>query len=129
MENHELRIDRWLFFARFYKTRSAAAKAVTGGHVRLNGDRARVAAKVRPGDCIDLVREQLAWRFTVIKIPPRRGPAPEARACYAEDAAVREAREERLESLRRDRLSMPRTRGRPDKHTRRKLRDRSRGGG
>ena len=128
MDNESLRVDRWLYFTRFYKTRSAAAKAVTGGHVKLNGERAKVAAKVRPGDRIDLVREQLGWRFTVVRIPSRRGPAPEARGCYDEDPAIREAREERIASLRQDRMTMPRTRGRPDKHTRRKLRDRSRGG-
>ncbi len=128
MDNDGLRIDRWLYFTRFYKTRSAAAKAVTGGHVKLNGERARTAARVQPGDRIDLVREQLSWRFTVVGIPARRGPAREAQSCYEEDLEVREAREERIRSLRQDRLAMPRTRGRPDKHTRRKLRDRNRGG-
>ena len=127
MNDEHLRIDRWLFFTRFYKTRSAAAKAVTGGHVKLNGERARVASKVKPGDRIDLVRDQLAWAFTVAAIPTRRGPASEARSCYEEDPAAVRDREERLRSLREDRLRMPRTRGRPDKHTRRKLRDRNRG--
>ncbi|MEM8815019.1 MAG: RNA-binding S4 domain-containing protein [Pseudomonadota bacterium] len=122
----ELRIDRWLWFTRFYKSRSAAAKAVTGGHVRLNGERARGANRVREGDRIELVKEQLTWRFSVTAIPGRRGPAAEARACYAEDPAAVAAREERQAGLRRDRLQMPQTDGRPDKHTRRKLRDRNR---
>ena len=125
--DESLRIDRWLYFTRFYKTRSLAADAVGGGHVRLNGERARPASKVRPGDRIDLVREQLSWTFDVRAIPPRRGPAREARACYEEDPASVERRESRLRNLRVDRLSMPRTPGRPDKHTRRKLRDRNRG--
>ena len=123
-----LRIDRWLFFTRFYKTRSLAARAVTGGHVRLNGERARGAARVRVGDRIELVRDQLRWDFRVCAVPTRRGPASEARQCYEESAEAVEAREERKASLRMDRLAMPRTSGRPDKHTRRKLRDRNRGG-
>lgn len=128
MDNDQLRIDRWLFFTRFYKTRSAAAKAVAGGHVKLNGERARVASKVRTGDKVDLVRDQLEWVFTVAAIPKRRGPASEARECYEEDPVAVSEREERLRSLREDRLRLPRTRGRPDKHTRRKLRERNRDG-
>ena len=57
----------------------------------------------------------------------RRGPAAEARACYREDEATRERREELSASLRQDRRQMPRTPGRPDKHTRRLLRERNRG--
>ncbi len=122
-----LRIDRWLFFTRFYKTRSLAAAAVAGGHIKLNGERARPASRARIGDRIEIVREQLRWVIDVRAIPARRGPASEARACYEEDPASLCEREARLASLRADRLTMPRTRGRPDKHTRRKLRDRNRG--
>ncbi len=125
--DESLRIDRWLFFTRFYKTRSLAAAAVAGGHVRLNGERARPASRARVGDRIEIVREQLRWVLDVHAIPARRGPASEARACYVEDPASVGEREARLASLRADRLTMPRTRGRPDKHTRRKLRDRNRG--
>lgn len=127
MNDDTLRIDRWLFFTRFYKTRSLAGKAVSGGHVRLNGERARVSARVRAGDRIELVKDQLRWDFTVLAVPARRGPASEARQCYEEDAAAVDAREKRRASLKMDRLAMPRTSGRPDKHTRRKLRDRNRG--
>ena len=129
MHDDRLRIDRWLWFTRFFKTRSEAAKAVKGGHVRLNGARADTSSKVKAGDSIDLVRRELSWSLTVTAIPPRRGPASEARACYEEDPASVERREARRDSLRADRLAMPRTDGRPDKRTRRKLRDRSRRGG
>ena len=121
-----LRIDRWLFFTRFYKTRSLAAAAVAGGHIKLNGERARPASRARIGDRIEIVREQLRWVIDVRAIPARRGPASEARACYEEDPASLSEREARVASLRADRLTMPRTRGRPDKHTRRKLRERNR---
>ena len=128
MADRSLRLDRWLFFARFYKTRSAAGAAVQGGHVRLNGQRARSSAKVGVGDRIRLVRNQLAYDLTVEDIPLRRGPAPEAQACYSESVASIAAREGHLAELRSDRLQMPTTPGKPDKHTRRRLRDRNRGG-
>jgi ribosome-associated heat shock protein Hsp15 len=122
-----LRIDRWLFFCRFFKTRSKATAAVNGGHVRINGERPSPGQRVKCGDRIDLVRERLAYSLTIVTIPSRRGPAPEARACYVEDEAKILEREHKTAALRRDRLLMPKTDGRPDKHTRRKLIRRNRG--
>lgn len=123
-----LRIDRWLWFTRFYKTRTLAARAVSGGHVRVNGERARPGQKVAPGDTIDLVRDRLAWRLFVLGTPTRRGPASEARGYYREDEHIAERRAALAAELATDRRQMPRTRGRPDKHTRRLLRQRNRGG-
>ena len=75
---------------------------------------------------IELVRERLPYSLEGVAIPARRGPATEARSCYVEaDDVVRE-RETKLATLRQDRMLMPKTPGRPDKHTRRKLRERSR---
>ena len=127
MADRTLRLDRWLWFTRFYKTRSAASAAVLGGHVRLNGERARTSAKVEIGDRIRLVRNQLTHELTVEDIPSRRGPAPEAQACFSESDASIAARESRLADLRSDRLQMATTPGKPDKHTRRRLRERNRG--
>lgn len=126
MSNDSLRLDRWLWFTRFYKTRTAAAVAVHGGHVRVNGERARAATRVGVGDEIRLVRQQLTWELTVTAIPVRRGPAKDARACYDEAAESAARREQMVSDLRRDRMQMPMTHGKPDKHTRRKLRDRNR---
>ena len=122
----ELRIDRWLYFCRFFKTRSKAGAAVTGGHVKLNGERAAPGQRVKVGDRVDLVRERLEYSLEVTKIPARRGPAPEARECYVEDEDTVKRREARVAGLKQDRMLMPRTDGRPDKHTRRKLRERNR---
>lgn len=127
MADRTLRLDRWLWFTRFYKTRSAASAAVQGGHIRHNGERARSSTKVAIGDQIRLVRNQLTYDLTVEAIPSRRGPAPEAQACYSESEASIAAREGHLADLRSDRLQMPTTPGRPDKHTRRRLRERNRG--
>ncbi len=121
-----LRIDRWLFFCRMYKSRSQATDAVTGGHVKLNGERTSPGARVKPGDTIDLVRHRLPYSLEVVAIPARRGPAKEAQACYEENEMTRLEREKLAEQLKFDRLLMPRTSGRPDKHTRRELRSRKR---
>ena len=121
-----LRIDRWLFYCRFFKTRSLATATVTGGHVKLNGERTTPGNRVKCGDRIELVRERLTYSLEVIDIPSRRGPAVEAKACYVEDEKTVAQRAQQLAVLRRDRMLMPKTDGRPDKHTRRKLRDRNR---
>ena len=122
--NESLRIDRWLFYCRFFKTRVLSTGAVTGGHVKLNGERATPGSKVRPGDQIELIRERLRYLLEVTDIPSRRGPASESRACYLEDDGVVREREAQLAALKQDRMLMPRSDGRPDKHTRRMLRTR-----
>jgi len=128
LSDDSLRLDRWLWFTRFYKTRTAASAAVQGGHVRVNGEPAKTSMQVRVGDRVRLVRRQLTWDLTVRQLPSRRGPAKEAVACYEESAESIARRELTVTELRRDRVQMPMTRGKPDKHTRRKLRDRNRGG-
>jgi ribosome-associated heat shock protein Hsp15 len=121
-----LRIDRWLFYCRFFKTRGLATSAVSGGHVKLNGERATPGSRVKCGDYIDLVRERLPYSLEVINIPTRRGPAVEAKTCYVEDEETVEQRAQQLAVLRQDRMLMPKTEGRPDKHTRRRLREKNR---
>lgn len=123
---NELRIDKWLWFTRFYKTRALAAKAVSGGHVKLNGARAKPASTVKPGDRVELVRHQLTWRLKAGPLPSRRGSATQARQCYEEEQTSIEQRQQMRADLRLDRQQMPRTDGRPDKRTRRKLRARRR---
>ncbi len=121
-----MRIDKWLWFCRFYKTRVLATKAVAGGHVKVNGVRAKSSTKVSNGDSIALVRDQLAYEFEVLELPLRRGPATEARRAYSESDESIQSRENTLAQIRADRRQMPRTDGRPDKHTRRILRNRNR---
>lgn len=121
------RLDLWLVNARFFKTRALAARAVAGGHVKVGGERAKAGHKVRPGDALEIVRDRERFVLRVERLPARRGPAAEARECYTEDPAAHAEREARRLELRQDRMSMPRTPGRPDKHTRRLLRRRNRG--
>jgi ribosome-associated heat shock protein Hsp15 len=119
-----LRIDKWLYHCRLFKTRTLASKAVTAGQVKVNGERPAAGRRVKVGDRIDLVRERLPYGLEVLALPARRGPATEARSCYREDGEVVRQREELAAALRQDRHSMPRTDGRPDKRTRRLLRER-----
>jgi len=116
-----LRIDKWLYFCRLFKTRVKATAAVDGGHVRVNGERSAPGRRVKRGDHIDLVKERLPYSMEVVAIPGRRGPAAEAQACYREDQDTVREREDQVAAIRQDRLLMPTTKGRPDKHTRRKL--------
>src|SRR4029079_2460785 len=89
-----LRIDRWLWCARFFKSRSAAAEAVRGGRVQLNGGKGKPAHDVKPGDAvtIELGTPGDEREVTSAAIPVRRGPASEAATCYVESAESIERR-------------------------------------
>jgi ribosome-associated heat shock protein Hsp15 len=115
------RLDKWLWFARFYKTRSLATAAIVGGKVHLNGERVKPARGVRPGDRITLSLEGAVAEFEVLGIPQRRGPAPEARTHYAETPASASRRAQLHDQQRLAQLSRPRPDGRPDKRDRRRL--------
>lgn len=119
-----LRIDKWLWFARFFKSRSQATDAVAGGLVHANGDRVKPSRVVQVGDRLQITRDETRFDVIVQTIPTRRGPAPEARSCYLETEQSVAARELRRE---RSRLAPPAPDGRPDKHARRILRDLRRG--
>jgi ribosome-associated heat shock protein Hsp15 len=121
-----LRLDRWLALTRFFKTRALASRAVAGGHVKRNGERAKPGGKVRIGDRLEIVRGHERYEVDVRALPARRGPASEARACYVESERSIDQREATTARIKVDRMTMPRTPGRPDKHTRRLLRQRNR---
>ena len=90
MSDDRLRLDKWLWFARFAKTRSAAARMVTEGFVRLNGARVETAAKqVRVGDVLTIAVPHRTAVVQVAALGERRGPAPEARLLY-EDLSLRD---------------------------------------
>jgi ribosome-associated heat shock protein Hsp15 len=117
-----LRIDRWLFCVRLYKTRSQASQAVSGGHVHLNGGRVKSSRAVTIGDRVVVTRDGAAREYEVVGIPARRGPASEARACCLETAASVERGVRLSAALRAAALSRPVSDGRPDKKERRQLR-------
>ena len=117
-----LRIDRWLWCTRLFKSRSLAADAVGGGKVQVNGRRVKPAQAVRVGDQVSITRTGFAFECQVLKLPDRRGSAPIAQACYAETDAARAAREKFAEQSRLASAFAPRSLERPDKHGRRELR-------
>jgi len=115
------RIDKWLWCARFFKTRSSAAQAVSGGKVHVNGERVKPAHNVRVGDRISLSLQGTVAEFDVLGLPERRGPAPEAQSHYAETPESTERRTRVREQQRLANLSRPRPDTRPDKRDRRRL--------
>lgn len=121
-EQDRLRIDRWLWCARFFKTRSVAADAVRSGRVRVNGQRVKPAYAVRIGDALTIeLRDESEREVKIAAIPLRRGPAPEAAATYVETPESIERRRVAAEQRALRPAFAPPTVGRPDKRTRRLL--------
>jgi ribosome-associated heat shock protein Hsp15 len=117
-----LRIDRWLWCTRLFKSRSLAAEAVAGGKVHINGRRVKPAHAVRVGDHVAITRAGFDFECEVRQLPDRRGSAPVAQACYLETEVGRAAREKYVEQARLASAFAPRSEERPDKHARRELR-------
>ncbi len=113
-----LRLDKWLWCARFYRSRGLAQDAVEGGHVQVNGERAKSSRLVRVGDRLRITREGERIEVEVSGIPLRRGPAAEARCHYVESPESVAARAQAREFAR---LTQPAASGRPDKRERREL--------
>ena len=96
-----VRIDKWLWAARFFKTRSLATDAVAGGHVRINGERVKPSKDVRPADVVEVRIGEVRWAVVVAGVAERRGPASVAATLYEETpdslaARQRHAAERRL---------------------------------
>ena len=119
MNDDPLRIDKWLWAARFFKTRSLAAKAVDGGRVRLNGEGAKPARALKAGDELAIRVGELEWVVEVKALSRQRGPAAQAALLYAEREDSR-ARRQAAIALRRARPHPAAlVKGRPTKRDRR----------
>lgn len=116
-----VRVDKWLWAARFYKTRSLAAAAIDGGKVQVNGDRVKPAKTVRPGDEVRLRLGPYEHIVAVQGTAERRGSATIAATLYAETEASRLAREKLHWQLTRAAPAMDAEKGRPTKRDRRDL--------
>jgi ribosome-associated heat shock protein Hsp15 len=116
-----VRIDKWLWAARFFKTRGLAAQAVDGGRVQVNGARVKPSREVKPGDEIVVHLGSLEWVIDVRALSGRRGPAEEARRLYEERAESRARRQAAIDA--RKQLPEPAfgLRGRPTKRDRRMM--------
>ncbi len=89
-----IRIDKWLWAARFFKTRSAAQQAIEGGKVKVNGERTKAARELKTGDALVIHIGGYEWLVTVMKLSDRRGPASIARMLYEEDPGSHARRQE-----------------------------------
>jgi len=116
-----VRIDRWLWAARFFKTRQLATEAVNGGHVHVNGQRCKPAKLLHVNDQLLIRKDAVRFVVTVLALSQRRGSAQEAQQLYAEHVQSIEQRE--LEKLQRrlHRMANPHPVKRPDKRQRRQL--------
>jgi len=116
-----VRIDKWLWAARFFKTRSLATGAVVGGRVHLNGERVKPSKEVRLGDTVEVRVGQAQWTVVVTGVSDKRGPASAAAALYDETAESRVKREQGVLDRRLSRPPGADLGARPTKQARRRL--------
>jgi len=116
-----VRIDKWLWAARFFKTRSLATEAVGAGRVQVDGKRVKPARDVRVGDTVSVRRDTFTWTVVVRGLAERRGPASEAEALYEETKESQERREQQRLGRRLARPLGADLGARPTKQDRRQL--------
>ncbi len=117
----KIRLDKWLWAARFFKTRSLAIEAVSGGKVHLNGARTKPAREIDIGDKLTIRRGPYEWTVVVRALSLRRGPASAAMLLYDETEESKRNREEAVSEIRAQEWRSPHTKGRPSKKNRRDL--------
>lgn len=122
-----VRLDRWLWAARFFKTRALAAAAIDGGKIEINGDHPKRAKAVRVGDRLKIRIGPFEHRVVVAALSQRRGPARDAALLFDEDAEGKRVRERLAEQLRIAPTITFEGKGRPTKKDRRTI-DRLRDG-
>ena len=120
-QDNAMRVDKWLWAARFYKTRTLAAEAVAGGKVKLNGERVKAAKAVRVNDALHVSLGPYEYVVRVLALSVRRGPAKEAASLYEESEASQAARKVLATRLAAERQHAIRTDGRPSKKERRQI--------
>ncbi len=118
---HRVRLDQWLWAARFFKTRSLAAEAIDGGKVEVGGERAKRARVVRVGDVVKLRQGPIEFELVVKALAARRGSASIAQALYEETPEGKALRERTQLQLKLAHVQYDFAEGRPDKKQRRDL--------
>lgn len=116
-----MRIDKWLWAARFFKTRSLAAQAVDSGKVSLNGERCKPAKEIRQGDELSIRAGEFVWQVLVRELSDKRGPASVAQKLYEETVESRTRREEQAALRKLAKEPAREIKGRPTKRDRRAL--------
>lgn len=116
-----VRLDKWLWAARFYKTRPLAVEAIEGGKVQVNGDRVKRAKSIKLGDRIRIRQGHYEYQLDVVKLSERRGSATVAATLYDETTESVAAREKLAFQLKQTEPAAFRTQGRPSKKQRRDI--------
>ena len=116
-----MRLDKWLWAARFFKTRGLAQAAVVGGKVRLDGERVKPAKEIAPGNALAIRIGEFEWSVTVKALANKRGPAEVARKLYEEDEASRARRAVQAAERRAYASAVGERKGRPTKRERREM--------
>lgn len=116
-----LRVDKWLWAARFFKTRALASEAVDGGKVHVNGERVKAARPLKMGDRLEIRRGLEQFEVLVVALSDQRGPAAQAQALYQETEASQTRRAVAADQQRSLAAARPHFGGRPDKRDRRAL--------
>ncbi len=119
---NKTRLDRWLWAARFYKTRTLASAAVSGGKVHLSGQRVKASRSVKVDDCYEIVRGVERFEITVQQLGDKRGSAQIAQLLYIETEASKILRERQAQQRKIAALAQPQSDHKPNKQERRKIR-------
>jgi ribosome-associated heat shock protein Hsp15 len=118
-----MRLDKWLWAARFFKTRSLAQQAIAAGKVKLNDSRTKAAHELKTGDALAVRIGDFEWQVTVKALSDKRGPAEQARKLYEETEASRAERGRRMDLRRWGAEPASTLKGRPTKRDRRLIED------
>ena len=121
VDENKVRVDRWLWAARFFKSRALAAEAIQGGHIHVNGARIKPSRSISVGDEIRVRKGTERFLVSVTGLSERRGPAREAHQLYIEHESSIEARKTQLDERRLLRSTSPAPPKRPDKRSRRHI--------
>jgi ribosome-associated heat shock protein Hsp15 len=116
-----MRIDKWLWAARFFKTRSLAQQAIAAGRVKLNDTRVKSSHELKAGDALAIRIGDFEWQIVVSALSDKRGPAEQARKLYQETEASRAERARRMDLRRWGAEPAAALKGRPTKRDRRKF--------
>lgn len=117
----KMRIDKWLWCARFFKTRSLATQAVESGKVKVNAQRIKPAREIGPGSQLSIQIGVYLWEIEVLAIASHRGPAPVAQTLYREAASSEARRHQQILEQQANREPFSQIKGRPTKRDRRQI--------
>lgn len=120
-DDNNQRLDKWLWAARFYKTRSLAVEAINGGKVHLNNNRVKPSRTIKPDDVLTISKPPYEHIITVLGLAKQRRPAPEAQQLYIESETSINKREKLHKELENQPLGFRFEKGRPNKRDRRHI--------